>query len=174
MGAAQTGEVTLLLRRFKSGDHSTASRLMELIYPELKKLARAQFRRERPAHVLQPTALVHEAYLRLVGHQQHRWENRAHFYAAAANLMRRILIECARTRSSVKRGGERTPIPLDETLALSEEQSVDLLDLDGALSELELLSPKQAKVVELRYFTKLSVPKMAHALRINPRSIDRD
>jgi RNA polymerase sigma-70 factor (ECF subfamily) len=147
---------------------------MELIYPELKKLARVQLRSERRGHVLQPTALVHEAYLRLVEHQHHNWESRAHFYAAAANLMRRILIDCARARNAAKRDGERTAIALDQALALSEEQSTDLLDLDQALLELEQLSPRQARVVELRYFTGLSVPEVARALGVNPRSVDRD
>jgi RNA polymerase sigma factor (TIGR02999 family) len=168
------GEVTALLRNFCPGDDSTASRLMELIYPELKKLARARFRSERPDHLLQPTALVHEAYLRLVGHHQHAWESREHFYAAAANLMRRILIENARARNARKREGERTAIPLDRALALTEEQSEHLLDLDSALAELEKLSPRQARVVELRYFAGMSVPEVARALGLNPRSVDRD
>ncbi len=174
MSGAQAGEVTLLLRNFQPGDNSTASRLMELIYPELKKLAKVQFRSERPGHFLQPTALVHEAYLRLVQHEHHDWESRAHFYAAAANLMRRILIDCARARNAEKRNGERTAITLDQELVLSKEQSMDLLDLDEALSELEQLSPRQARVVELRYFAGLSVPEVARALGVNPRSVDRD
>jgi RNA polymerase sigma factor (TIGR02999 family) len=147
---------------------------MELIYPELKKVARSQLRNERPGHPLQPTALVHEAYLRLVGHEDHNWESRAHFYAAAANLMRRILIDSARARNAGKRDGERSVIPLSQALAFSEHQSADLLDLDQALSELEEFSPRQARVVELRYFAGLSVPEVAHALGVTPRSIDRD
>jgi len=166
--------VTLLLRNFQSGDDATASRLMELIYPELKKLARGRFRSERSGHVLEPTALVHEAYLRLVAHEQHDWESRAQFYAAAANVMRRILIDWARVRNAEKREGDRTAISLDEALALTGEQSMDLLDLDRALSELEQLSPRQARVVELRYFTGLSVPEVALALGVNARSVDRD
>ncbi len=174
MSSSQVGEVTLLLRNFRSGDHSTASRLMEVIYPELKKLAKAHFRHERPGHVLQPTALVHEAYFRLMGRENHSWESRVHFYAAAAKLMRRILIDYARARNSAKREGGRTSISLDETPAICEEKSADLLDLEWALSELEQLSPRQARVVELRYFTGLSVPEVARALGVNPRSVDRD
>ena len=166
--------VTLLLRNFQSGDDAKTSRLMELIYPELKKLARTRFRSERSGHVLEPTALVHEAYLRLVEHECHDWQSRAQFYAAAANVMRRVLIDCARARNSEKREGERTTISLDETVALTGEQSMDLLDLDRALSELEQLSPRQARVVELRYFAGLSVPEVARALGVNARSVDRD
>ena len=147
---------------------------MELIYPELKKVARSQLRNERPGHPLQPTALVHEAYLRLVDHEDHNWENRAHFYAAAANLMRRILIDSARARNAGKREGERSIVPLSQALAFNENESTDLLDLDQALSELEEFSPRQARVVELRYFAGLSVPEVAHALGVTPRSIDRD
>src|SRR5688572_16448270 len=108
--------VTLLLRNFRSGDDANASRLMELIYPELKKLARGRFRSERCGHVLEPTALVHEAYLRLVEHEHHDWESRAQFYAAAANVMRRVLIDWARARNAEKREGERTAISLDEAV----------------------------------------------------------
>lgn len=172
--ASPAGEVTLLLRKFQPGDAPAASRLVELIYPELKKVARKQFGRERPGHDLQPTALVHEAYLRLVAHEHHTWESRAHFYAAAANVMRRILIDHARSRSARKRDGDRVAVTFDESLALSDEQSADLLDLDQALSELEQLSPRQARVVELRYFTGLSVPEVSRALGLNPRSVDRD
>lgn len=168
------GEVTLLLRSFRPGDGPAASRLMQLIYPELKRLAQSCLRQERPDHDLQPTALVHEAYLRLVAHESHNWESRAHFYAAAANLMRRVLIDHARARATRKRDGRRLTIALDEGMALTSEQSADLIDLDDALGELEQLSPRQARVVELRYFTGLSVPEVAHALGVNPRSVDRD
>jgi RNA polymerase sigma factor (TIGR02999 family) len=174
MSTAPATEVTRLLREFRPGDDHAASRLVELIYPELKKLARAQLRRERAGHDLQTTALVHEAYMRLVAHQHHTWENRAHFYAAAANIMRRILIDHARSRHAQKRAGERSALSLDHALTLSEEPSVELLDLDEALSELEKLSPRQARVVEMRYFTGLSVPEVARALEVNPRTVDRD
>lgn len=166
--------VTLLLCDFQSGDNAKTSRLMELIYPELKRLARSRFRSERPDHILQPTALVHEAYLRLVDHDQHNWQNRAHFYAAAANLMRRILIDWARARNADKRDSGPTHISLDKALALSDAQSADLLDLDHALSELEGFSPRQARVVELRYFAGLSISEAAHALGVTARSVDRD
>ena len=170
----RTTQVTRLLREFRPGDAAAASRLMELIYPELKKLARARLRNERAGYDLQPTALVHEAYMRLVAHEHHTWENRAHFYAAAANTMRRILIDHARHRQAQKREGEQTMLSLDHALNLSQEQSVELLDLDEALSDLEKLSPRQARVVELRYFAGLSVPEVASALGVNPRTVDRD
>ena len=174
MSTSPATEVTRLLREFRPGDDDAASRLMELIYPELKKLARAQLRHERAGHDLQTTALVHEAYMRLVGHRHHTWANRAHFYAAAANIMRRILIDHARARQAQKREGERTALPLDEALTLGQEPSVELLELDEALSELEKLSPRQTRVVEMRYFTGLSVPEVARALGVNPRTVDRD
>lgn len=174
MGAAPAGEVTRLLRAFRPGDGEVMSRLMALIYPELKKVARVQLRRERAGHEMQPTALVHEAYLRLVAHEDHAWENRAHFYAAAANAMRRILIDHARAQRARKRAGERTTISLDHALSLGAEESEELLELDEALSDLERLSPRQARVVELRYFAGLSVPEAAQALGVNPRTVDRD
>lgn len=168
------GEVTRLLREFQPGDGDAASRLMALIYPELKKIATSRFQHERNGHDLQPTALVHEAYIRLVGHENHSWESRAHFYAASANIMRRILVDYARSRNAQKREGGRTSIALDDGLSLTHEQSEDLLDLDLALTELEQLSPRQARVIELRYFVGLSVPEVAAALGLNPRSVDRD
>ncbi len=174
MTSERATQVTLLLREFRPGDGAAASRLMDLIYPELKNLARARLRHERPGRDLQPTALVHEAYMRLVAHEHHTWENRAHFYAAAANIMRRILIDHARHRQAQKREGEQTALSLDHALSLSQEQSVELLDLDEALSDLEKLSPRQARVVELRYFAGLSVPEVASALGVNPRTVDRD
>lgn len=168
------GEVTRLLREFQPGDGAGASRLMALIYPELRKIAAGRLGQERNGHDLQPTALVHEAYIRLVGHENHSWESRAHFYAASANIMRRILVDHARSRNAQKREGMRTSIALDEALVLTQEQSEDLLDLDVALTELEQLSPRQARVIELRYFVGLNVPEVATALGLNPRSVDRD
>lgn len=168
------GEVTLLLRRFRAGDEQAHSRLLTMIYAELKRLAQRQFVNERIGHVLQPTALVHEAYLRLVAHEDHSWENRSHFFAAAARVMRRILIEHARARDAQKREGAQGITKLDNILTSTLPQSAELLDLNLALEELETLSPRQARVVELRYFCGLSVPEVARALEMNPRSVDRD
>jgi len=174
MDESINGEVTLLLRQFRTRDGATAARLLELIYPVLKRRARSQIGRERPGHLLQPTALVNEAYLRLVAHEEHNWVNRHHFYAAAATAMRRILIDHARAQNSQKREGEQIVISLDEADALTEQPSVDLLDLDIALSELEKVSPRQAKVVELRYFGGCNIPEIARMLHMNTRSVDRD
>lgn len=174
MNATPHAEVTRLLRDFRPGDDDATSRLVALIYPELKQLARSQLRRERADHDVQPTALVHEAYLRLVAHEHHSWANRAHFYAAAATTMRRVLIDHARARQAQKRQGAGTAFALDQALALGRPDPADLLDLDAALTELEKLSPRQARVVELRYFTGLDVQDVATALGVNPRTVDRD
>jgi RNA polymerase sigma factor (TIGR02999 family) len=172
--ASVPGEITHLLLGFQAGDAEATARLVDRIYPELKRIARAQLRRERSGHAPQPTVLVHEAYLRLVGHTAHTWQNRGHFFAAAANTMRRILIEEARARGAVKRRGAGTSIPLEDNVPMPSSQPEELLDLDQALGELEQLSPRQARVVELRYFAGLSVPEIAAALGLNPRSVDRD
>jgi RNA polymerase sigma-70 factor (ECF subfamily) len=174
MSVTRSVQVTRLLREFRPGDGDATSRLAELIYPELKKLARSQLRHERSDHELQPTALVHEAYLRLVSHEHHDWDNRAHFYAAAANIMRRVLIDHARSRHALKRGPDFTAVTLDPALGVSRSEAVELLELDEALTELERLSPRQARVVELRYFAGLTVPEAAHALGVTPRTVDRD
>lgn len=168
------GEVTRLLREFRAGDDEAASRLMRLIYPELKRLARAQLRRERAGHELQATALVHEAYLRLAAHDRHGWASRAHFFAAAANVMRRVLVDHARARGTRKRAGEWVALTAVDAEVPMHGDGPDLLDLDAALSELERLSPRQARVVELRYFAGMSVPEVARVLDVNPRSVDRD
>jgi RNA polymerase sigma factor (TIGR02999 family) len=171
---ALQGEVTRLLVAFQSGDPEASARLLDLLYPELKRIAHFQLRRERDDPLLQTTVLVHEAYLRLVAPSRQSWENRAHFLAAAANVMRRILVDAARARNARKREGARTAVSLSDAIRLSEPQVEELLDLDTALHELEVLSPRQARVVELRYFAGLSVPEVATALGLNPRSIDRD
>jgi RNA polymerase sigma-70 factor (ECF subfamily) len=168
------GNVTLLLRQWRSGDGPSMDRLMTLIYPELRRLARRQLRDERPNHLLQPTALVNEAYLRLVSHESHTWENRSHFYGAAAQLMRRILIDHARAQRARKRNGDHAATPIDEEVVFSETSSIDLLALDEALTHLEKLSPRQVRIVELRYFAGSSVPEVAAALGMNARTVDRD
>lgn len=168
-----TDEITVLLRRARSGDESTLKALVELVYPELRALARAYFRRERPGHVLQTTALVNEAYLRLVSHEHHDWRNRAHFFGAAAQIMRRILVDYARAGRAQKRGGDHVALS-DIADPVADGRSVELLALDEALSELEKLSARQARIVELRYFAGLSVSETAEALGVNARTVDRD
>jgi RNA polymerase sigma factor (TIGR02999 family) len=166
-------EITVLLRRAQSGDGSTLKALLELVYPELRALARAYFRRERPDHVLQPTALVNEAYLRLVAHEHHDWRNRAHFFGAAAQIMRRILVDYARAGRAQKRGGDHVSLS-DIADPVADGRAVEILALDDALDELEKLSARQARIVELRYFGGLSVSETAEALGVNARTVDRD
>jgi RNA polymerase sigma-70 factor, ECF subfamily len=168
------GNVTLLLRQLKSGDRTKFDQLLELVYPNLRRLAGHHFRAEGPGHVLQPTALVNEAYLRLVAHEDQTWESRAHFFGAAARLMRRILIEHARTVQTQKRGGRDVTIPLDGVDVPIMERPIDFLALDDALTALEKVSPRQARIVELRYFAGMSVPEVAEAIGMDPRTVDRD
>lgn len=145
---------------------------MDLIYPELRRIARTCFRGESRERVLQPTALVNEAYLRLVRHRDHHWRDRVHFFGAAAQLMRRILIEGARTRLAGKRKGET--VALEAALALSSQRSIALVALDDALTDLAAVCPRQAKIVEMRYFGGLTVEEAAGALSVTPRTVDRD
>lgn len=166
--------VTLLLRQLRSGGFATRNLLAELIYPELRRTAERQFRAERPGHTLQPTALVNEAYLRLVEHDGQTWESRAHFFGAAAEVMRRILIDHARASRADKRGGGQATVALDETIAAASAPSIDVLALDAALTDLAKISPRQSRIVELRYFGGLSVRDTAEALGLNARTVDRD
>ena len=168
------GAVTVLLNRIQSGDPATLSTLMDVVYPELRKLAYGLLRRERPGHVLQPTALVNEAYIRLVAHECHNWQNRKHFFAASAQLMRRILVDYARATQAKKRAGDRATVALGAFDAVTEPDSIEVIELDQALRELELVSSRQAKIVELRYFGGLTVPETAEALGMNSRTVDRD
>jgi len=170
--AGNSGEITTLLRQIKSGDRDTVGRLMQLIYPELRGVARRHMRRERPGHIMQPTALVHEAYLRMMRHDDHSWANRAHFFGAASILMRRILVEHARGQRARKRdAAQLTQAPDDSPQG--GPHILDLIALDDALTALEALSPQQARIVELRYFGGLSVPEVAEALGVTPRTVDR-
>ena len=169
------GAVTVLLGRLTTGDPDTMARLMDLIYPELRELARTHLQREPPGHVLQPTALVNEAYLRLVGHHAHNWENRAHFFGAASRLMRRILVDFARAEHAQKRGAGEVPVPLEDSTASAEARSVvDVIALDDALDALERLSPRQARIVQLRYFGGMSMAEVAEALGVTERTVVRD
>jgi RNA polymerase sigma-70 factor, ECF subfamily len=170
--SSQTGDVTVLLRRIEAGDRGALGPLMDLIYPELRRIAQTLFRNEGRERILEPTALVNEAYLRLVGHQQLTWRNRAHFLGAAARTMRRILVERARARLADKRGAEL--LALDEVLGPTNQHSVELGALEDALVELAQVSPRQASVVEMRYFGGLTVGEAAEALGITPRTVDRD
>ena len=171
--SAADGEVTLLLRAMKSGDETAAEKLLPLVYTELHRLARSYMQRERPDHTLQPTALINEAYLRLA-HDDIDWQNRQHFIAVAATVMRRVLVDHARAHNAEMRGGELQRVDLDEVLAISQERSEELLAVNEALNTLQAINPRQAKVVELRYFAGLSIEEVANTLNISPRSVKRD
>ncbi|MEO5898132.1 MAG: ECF-type sigma factor [Vicinamibacterales bacterium] len=147
--------------------------LLPLVYKELRRLAAGYLRREKPGQTLQPTALVHEAYLRLMKDRPDRWQNRAHFCAIAAHSMRQILIERARARGAAKRGGARPRVTLDDALIAGEDRSIDLLALDEALERLTALDPEQARLVELRFFGGLTVEETAAAMDISPATVKR-
>ena len=167
-------EVTLLLRRLSAGDKSALNQLMPLIYTELHQLASSYMRRERPGHTLQTTALVHEAYLQLVGQENAQWENRTQFFAVAAQLMRRILVDHARAHHAAKRGGNLPRLSLDEAVVMAKERGGDLLAIDELLQRLAAIDPQQARIVELRFFAGLSVEETAQALSISDRTVKRD
>jgi RNA polymerase sigma factor (TIGR02999 family) len=172
--ATATGEVTGLLTAVVNGDATASDRLFPLVYEELRRLARSQMVSERPDQTLQPTALVHEAYLRLVGDGDIRWNSRAHFFGAAALAMRRILVESARRRKQLKRGGEFNRIPLTDAPALAGTQPVDVVALDGALSKLEALDERKSQIVMLRYFAGLTVEQTGAAMDLSPATVKKE
>jgi RNA polymerase sigma factor (TIGR02999 family) len=167
-------EVTHNLSAIEQGDPRAADQLLPLVYEELRQLAAQKLAQEQPGQTLQPTALVHEVYLRLIGdgHQQH-WDSRGHFFAAAATAMRRILIDQARHKHSLKQGGERKRQPLDGVEIAAPESSADLIALDEALARFEKVDPLKANLVKLRYFAGLTVPQAAAALGISSATADR-
>ncbi len=167
-------EVTALLGKLSSGNADAADRLAPLIYSELRHLAANCMRRERIGHTLQPTALVHEAYIRLVGQKEVHWKSRAHFYSIAGRIMRRILLDFARKRLSSKRGGAGQKVTLDEGLMVSEDRLDDILLIDEALNRLTEMDERQGRIVELRFFAGLSVEETALALDISPITVKRD
>lgn len=169
---------TDLLSRASSGDQKAVSQLMPLVYDELRRIAASYLRRERPGQTLQATALVHEAYVRLIGEKAQNWQNRTHFLAIAALSMRQILVQRARTRKAAKRGGDPERITLDEQLLPARGSNgpdeIDLVALDGALERLAALNERQAQIVELRYFGGLSVEESAAVVGISPATVKRD
>jgi RNA polymerase sigma factor (TIGR02999 family) len=167
-------EVTKLLKAWSDGDQSAMDKLMPLVYDELHRLARQHMRRERPGHMLQTSALVNEAYLRLVDQTQVRWQNRAHFFGIAARLMRRILVDEARRRHRDKRGGQMIQIPLDEATSLPQEQAASLVALDDALKTLAAIDARQSEIVELRFFGGMSIEETAEFLHVSPGTVMRD
>jgi RNA polymerase sigma factor (TIGR02999 family) len=166
--------VTQLLARWSSGDQEAAERLLPLVYDELRRIAARQLRRERDAHTLQATAIVHEAYMRLVGQPGLEWPSRAHFFAFSAHLIRRILVDYARRRNRAKRGGLAERITLVEMADLALEKSPDLIALDEALSGLEKVDPRKATVVELKFFAGLTLEEIADQLGISSETVSRE
>jgi len=166
--------LTQLLADWCSGDESVPDKLFPLVYQELKRIARRHLRIETPGHTLQATALVNEAYLRLVDQKRVNWQNRAHFYAIAAQTMRRILVDHARGHARLKRGGDACKVSLDEALTVSAGLAAELLALDEALNELAKVDPRRSRVVELRFFGGLSNSEIAEVLKIAPNTVIRD
>jgi RNA polymerase sigma-70 factor (ECF subfamily) len=167
-------EVSLLLQGWRNGDQKALDALLPLVYKELHRLAHFQLRKERPNHTLQSAALVHEAYLRLVGLNPPQWESRTHFFAIAAQLMREILVDYARRHRAAKRGGGAGNLSLDGAVMLSRQKDVDVLSLDDALKALAKIDPRQSRVVELRFFAGLSLEEISEVLEIAPATVQRD
>lgn len=167
------GDVSTLLRSWSDGDQSALDKLAPIVYDKLRRLAGAYLSRERPDHSLQATALVNEAYLRLVDYKRMRWENRAHFFAVSAQLMRRILVDHAR-RHNLKRGGGIQHLVLDETAVVGGSRGEDLVVLDDAMQALARIDPRKAQVVELRFFGGLSVKETAEVLKVSAVTVMRD
>lgn len=174
MGEAESGQITLLLERMRLGDSAARASLAALVYPELKKIAARQMRRERPDHTLQPTALVHEVFLRLVSGGEVPLQNRNHFFALSAELMRQILVDHARRRTAAKRGGGAKLLDVQEWQARIDENPELVLEIDRLLSRLTLLDRRQAAVVEMRYFGGLTEDEIAETLGISGRTVKRD
>jgi RNA polymerase sigma factor (TIGR02999 family) len=167
-------QVTQLLKAWSEGEPAALEKIMPLVYRELHGMARRYMAHERPGHTLQPTALVHEAYVRLVDSAQASYANRAHFFAVCAQVMRRILVDGARSRQAQKRGGDVPPLELDEGLVVGEEPGRDLVALDDALKALTAQDARKGQVVELRFFGGLSVEETAAVLKISPETVMRD
>ena len=167
-------DTTMLLKRASDGDESAVNDLMPLVYKELRALAEHYLQGERPDHTLQATALVNEAYIRLIKQEDVEWRSRAHFFAVAAQAIRRILVDHARTHERIKRGGGRQRVRLDEDLAVREERDLDLVALDEAMERLATLNPRQAQIVEMRFFAGLALKEVAGFLGVSPRTVDGD
>jgi RNA polymerase sigma-70 factor (ECF subfamily) len=167
-------DVTQILQEVRDGDGDAPARLMPLVYDELRRLADHYLRQERPDHTLQPTALVHEAYLKLVDQTSVDWQNRAHFFGVSAQVMRQILVDHARRHRASKRGGLQQKLTLDEAIDYSQPLDVDLVALDDALTALAQLDARQSKIVELRFFGGLTIEETAVALGISPATVKVD
>jgi len=174
MTTPSPNEVTQLLLAWSDGDPAALDKLIPLVYEELHRLAQGYLHREAPGHTLQTTALVNEAYLRLIDWKSMRWQNRAHFFGVSAQLMRRILVDFARSRHYAKRGGGGHRVSLDEAAVVSAERDADFLALDEALARLAAIDPRKSQVVELRFFEGLSVEEIAEVLKVSPRTVMRE
>ena len=172
--SSKTHQVTELLAAWSRGDKEALDKLMPLVYDELRRLARQHMRRERAGHTLQTTALVNEAYMRLVDQRRAQWQNRAQFFGVAARLMRRILVDHARSRHRLKRGGDAHKISLDEAATVSQEQSTDLLAVHEALKKLEVMNERMGRIVELRFFGGLSIEETAEVIKVSPATVKKD
>ncbi|MCC6969265.1 MAG: sigma-70 family RNA polymerase sigma factor [Phycisphaerales bacterium] len=173
-GVPQAAEVTLLLRRVSAGDASPVSRLLPLVYEELKAMAESHLRQERSGHTLQATALVHEAYLKLVEQRSTDWQNRGHFFAIAAQAMRRILCNHARDRSRQKRGGKRKRVDLSDSIVLADAPEVEFDALDDALVKLGAMDERKVRIVELKFFAGLSIEEIARFLEVSTATVKRE
>lgn len=167
-------DVTALLGELSKGKPDAADQLIPVVYDELRRLANSYMRREREGHTLQATALVHEAYMKLVEQRAVNWQSRAHFFGIAAQIMRRLLVDHARGRLRDKRGGGQFVVPLENALVFSPEQSSGLIELDGALDRLATMDARQARIVELRFFAGLTVEEAAEVLGVSPKTVKRD
>jgi len=167
-------EISRLLRAWGAGDQTALDRLVPLVYDELRRMARRYMDRQQAGHTLQTTALIHEAYLRLVDQQDAQWQNRAHFFGVAAKAMRSILVDYARTRQAVKRGGAFLLVSLDEAAVVSTERTAEMVALDDALVSLAAFDQRKSQVVEMRYFGGLTVEETAEVLKVSPETVARD
>ena len=174
MSSPSTNEVTQLLVSWSNGDESALDKLMPLVHQELRRLAKGYMRRERPGHTLQTTALINEAYLRLVDWKNVQWQNRSHFFAVAAQMMRRILVDFARSRPLPKRDGGARLADLDEAAVLTDEKETDLIALDEALTALAAVDARKSQIVEMKFFGGLSVEETAEVLKLSPVTVMRE
>jgi RNA polymerase sigma factor (TIGR02999 family) len=174
MTTSSANNVTDLLLSWSAGDPSALDRLIPLVHKQLRQLAKRQMLRERPSHTLQATALVNEAYLRLIDASQVQWKDRAHFFAIAARLMRQILVDFARSRQNLKRGGGARPITLTDAAEIAGDGNPDLVALDDALQALAAIDTRRSQVVELRFFSGLSIEETAEALQVSAETVKRD
>ena len=174
MAGPSQSDVTQLLVSWSNGDQQALEKLIPLVYGELRRLADRYLRRERPGHTLQSTALVNEAWMKLIDQRNVHWQNRAHFFGVAAQMIRRILVDYARSRNASKRGGHAYKLSLDDMVEMPKQRDLDLVALDDALESLSKVDPQQGRVVELRFFAGLSIEETAEVLRISPATVKRD